>query len=344
MSQAIRLGILGAGWPGRKHAEGAKASGGYKLAAVADLIPARRQEVMSILGTAREMDDAADVIRDKAVDAVCIALPNHLHVELACAALRAGKHVLIEKPPAINAREARRIAAAAEKSGKVVLYAFQRRFGPTEQAANAAIARGYTGEVYHARAAWLRTRGIPVGTGWFFRKQQSGGGAMIDIGVHLLDLAWWLMGKPKPISVFAATHSKFAAASPDPAAYDVDDSAFALLRFENGRSLELAASWALNQPPQQQGTTCRLFGERGCVDVYTPDGAVIHRQFNPQGQSQSTALKPPRLVGHAALMRHFRECILGKAKPLIGPADGVAIMEMIDAIYRSAETGKSVSL
>lgn len=340
MSQAaVRLAIVGAGWPGGKHAEGAKASGGYKVVAVADLIPDRRAAVAGQAPGARELEEASSAIREKDVDAVTIALPNHLHAEVAVAALRAGKHVLIEKPPGASAKDARRVAAAAEKAGKVVLYALQRRFGGPEQAARQAITKGYAGEVYHARASWLRTRGVPAGTGWYGKKAESGGGAMIDLGSHLLDLAWWLMDQPKPQGVFAATHRRLGAAD---AGYDVEDAAFALIRFEGGRTLELSAAWALNQPPQQQGTQCRLFGTQGCVDVYTPAGAVIHRQFDARGQSKPTELKPPRLTGHAALMRHFRECILGKTKPLIGPAEGVTLMEIVEALYKSAETGKGV--
>jgi predicted dehydrogenase len=246
--------------------------------------------------------------------------------------------VLVEKPPGLNAREARRVASAATKSGKVLLYAFQRRFGGAEQSAKQAIARGYAGHLHHVRASWLRTRGVPHGTGWFGDKARSGGGAMIDLGCHMLDLAWWLMDQPKPLSVFAAAHL------PSDGARDVEDSAFALIRFEGGRSLELGAAWALNQPPQQQGTQCRLFGTEGCVDVYTPQGAVIYRQFDAKGQSKPTVLKPPRLTGHAALMRHYRDCILGKAQPLIGGAEGVVIMEILDAIYKSARSGKSVAV
>lgn len=338
-STSVRLGIAGAGWPGRKHAEGAKASGGFKITAVADLIPQRVAAITADHPHARAMDDAAALIREKDLDAVTLALPNHLHADLAVAALRGGKHVLIESPPALTAKDARRIAAAAEKVGKVVLYAFQRRFGGAEQSAAQAIGKGYAGEIYHMRAAWLRTRGVPAGTGWFGKRELSGGGAMIDLGVHLLDLAWWLAGQPKVQSVAAATHRRLGAAD---ASYNVEDSAFALIRFDGGRTLELSAAWALNQPPQQQGTQCRLFGTLGCVDVYTPQGAVIYRPYDAKGQSKPTALKPPRLVGHAALMRHFRECITGKSKPLVGPVEGVAVMEIVEAVYKSAETGKTI--
>src|SRR5207237_9054844 len=110
-------------------------------------------------------------------------------------------------------------------------------------------AQGCGGDVSHARAEWTRTRGSPVGTGWCTQKEKSGGGALMDVGFHMLDLGWYLLGQPKPLSVFGATHSKFAALA-GANSYDVDDAAFAVIRFEGGKSLELAESWGLNQPAQ----------------------------------------------------------------------------------------------
>lgn len=341
-SQSVRLGIIGAGWPGRKHAEGARGSGGYKLVGVADAIPDRRRQLMSEFGVSREYDDAEALLKDPEIDAVSIALPNDLHAETALAAFKAGKHVLLEKPPARNAREARKIAGAAGKAGKSLLYAFQRRFGPAEQAARQAVSKDYAGTIYHARAAWLRTRGVPEGTGWYTTQARSGGGAMIDLGVQMFDLAWALMGEPRPSHVFAVAQRRMAGLSSAPS--DVEDFAAAVVRFEGGATLELSAGWALNQPPQQQGALCRLFGESGCIDVYTPTGAVIYRQFDDKGQSKPTPLKPPKLAGHAALMRHFRDCVLGKAKPAVGAEAGVTLMEVVDAIYRSVQTGRSVEI
>jgi predicted dehydrogenase len=124
----------------------------------------------------------------------------------------------------------------------------------------------------------------------------------------------------------------------------VDDAAFALLRFDGGKTLELAASWALNQPPQQQGIVCRLYGDKGALDVYTPGGAVLYRNFSSKGDAKAAPLKPPRVVGHTSLMRHFRDCISGKSQPLIGAGEGLSLMQMIDAMYRSAESGKSVEV
>lgn len=344
MPQTLRVGIIGCGWPGEAHAKGYAAAGGFKLVAVADLIPQRRQKLSSQFGIERQYTDAKELLADKELDVISVCLPTAQHAPIAIAALRSGRHVLLEKPPALNAKQARQIEAAAAKAKKVLLYGLQRRFGPAEQAARQAIVRGYAGGVYHVRAQWLRTRGIPIGTGWFVQKAQSGGGAMIDIGVHMLDLAWYLLGQPGPISAFAVCHHKFAHLAPRNLKMDVEDSAYALIRFEGGKSLELAASWALNQPPQQQGTLCRVYGDKAAIDVYTPDGAMLHRDFDQKGQSQVTALPPPKISGHAAMARHFRQCILGKAKPLAGPVEGVALMQMIDAIYKSAQTGKSVKI
>src|SRR5947207_2838978 len=188
----------------------------------------------------RAANSARELIDDVDLDAVSVCLPNHLHAPMTIAALRAGKHVMCEKPPALSVAEARKMHKAATKAGRILLYSVQRRFGGHELAAKQAIAKGLAGDVYHARATWMRTRGIPMGTGWFTEKCRSGGGALIDIGVHMLDLAWYLLGQPKPISAYGVTHQKFRSIVATERTFDVEDAAFALLRFEGGKSLELA--------------------------------------------------------------------------------------------------------
>ena len=163
----IRVGIIGGGWPGQAHAKGYAAAGGFKIAAIADLIPSRREKFLSEHPSAKQFADAGELLAEKDIDAVSVCLPNHLHAPITIAALKAGKHVLCEKPPALNATEAKKIESAATKANKIVMYSVQRRFGGAEQAARQAIDKGYAGEVYHARGTWMRTRGIPIGTGWF---------------------------------------------------------------------------------------------------------------------------------------------------------------------------------
>ena len=344
MAETTRVGIIGAGWPGAAHARGYLTAGGFKLAAVADLIPERRKKLMAEFQIPREYGDAKDLINDREIDAVSVCLPNHLHAPVAQLALRMGKHVLVESPPAVSAAEARKIDTAAKKYNRVLLYALQRRFGGHEQAAKLAVAKGFAGDVYHVRAVWTRTRGIPLGTGWYTKRDESGGGALIDVGAHMLDLAWHLLGQPKPVSAYGVAHRRFAALVPKDVPFDVEDQAFAVVRFEGNKSIELAASWTINQPPNQNGTVCRVYGDQGVVEVYTPQGATLYRDFKPDGTGKHNPLKPPKTVHHTAMMRHFKDCIAGRATPVAGGPEGVALMQMVQAIYKSSESGKSVTI
>jgi predicted dehydrogenase len=337
MSQPIRLAILGAGATGKAHASGAKEAGGFKLAAVADLIPARLTALASQFSIPQSVADAEKVVIDPNVDAVCICLPTHLHAPVSIAALKAGKHVLIENPPASSLKDTKAIAKAAEKYGKVVLYSAVRRFGAAEQSAKQAIDKAYAGKIYHARATWLRTRGVPRGTGWYDQPEKSGGGAVVDLALPIIDLLLHLLGDAKPQSVYAVSHNRLEKLA-------VEEAGALLMKFTDGTSAEITCSWALNQPPGQSGTTFRLAGETGAIDLYTPQGPTLYRGFDAKGQSKATPMKQPRVAGHAALLRHFKDCIQSKAAPIVGPAQGVQLMEIAEAIYKSIASGKSVEI
>lgn len=340
VARGLKVAIIGAGWPGAAHARGYQSAGGYELYAVADLIPQRRDELGEQFAISRRYASADEALRDPGVEVVSICLPNHLHAQYAAAALKAGKHVVCETPPATSVGEVKRMAAAATKAGKVLLFSLQRRFGGCEQAARQAVARGLMGQVYHVRAAWMRTRAVPSGTGWYGKQEYAGGGAMADLGLQMLDLAWDLLGNPQPLDVYAANHRALNRASD----FEVEEAGFALIRFEGDRSLELSASWAMNQPPQQNGAVCRACGTQGALEVYTPHGATLYRDFDPAGKCRAISLKGPTMLHHAALMRHLRACISGKAQPQSGVDRAMVLMEMLQAIYKSARTHRSVSL
>ena len=344
MSQATRAAIAGGGWPGVMHSKGYAAAGGWQVTAVADPIPQRRAALAEGWAKARQLADAEEIVRDPGVDAVSVCLPTHLHVATAAAALKAGKHVIVEPPPGLSASEAKRLATAASKADRVLAYGFQRRFGGAELAAAQAIEKGYVGDAYHARATWMRGRGVPVGTGWYTDRARAGGGALADLGLHMLDLAWHLLGRPTPTTAFAITHRRFAELAPADAAHDVEDAAFALLKFDGGRSLELGVSWAINQAPGQNGTACRVYGTTGAVEVYTPAGPVLYRAAGKSPDMKPTALKQPKVVGHAAMLRQFREAVQGRARAAVDAEQGVVLMQMVEALYRSAETGRSVEV
>lgn len=196
MAESFRVGIIGAGWAGLTHARGYTAAGGYKIESVCDPIPSRVAAFKKEFATAREIDTAEALIKDPGLEVISLCLPTDLHGVYAVKALRSSKHVVVETPPSTDVKGMRAMLRAAEKAGKVLLPAFQRRYGAHEAAARQAIDKGYIGDAYHARATWHRPSGIPQGaraanatTGWYTDPARSGGGAMIDLGLPMLELA-----------------------------------------------------------------------------------------------------------------------------------------------------------
>ena len=336
MAKPIRLGVAGFGASGRAHAQAAR-EGGFALVSVADLIPERLAAAKIAGAPQTAVADADALVADPSIEAIAICLPTHLHLPLATAALKAGKHVLLELPPTPTAKDAKVLARVAEKAGKVLMYSGIRRYGGAEQSARQAIEKGYVGPVYHARLTALRTRGVPQGTGWYRERDKSGGGAVIDLALPLIDLLLDLTTPAKVATVFAIAHHKLTG-------LDVEESASILIKFDNRASAEVSVSWALNQPGVQAGTVFRLAGENGAVDVYTPQGPTVYRAFDAKGQSKATPLKQPKVVGHAAMLRRFRSAILGESQPSPGPADGVTLMTIIEAIYKSIAAGRAVEV
>ena len=335
MAKPIRLAVAGFGASGKAHAAAAR-DGGFALAAVADLIPDRLAAAKAA-GALATVEDATALIADPSVDAIAVCLPTHLHLPLATAALKAGKHVLIELPPTPTSKDAKALARVAEKADRVLMYAAHRRFGGAEQSARQAIEKGYVGPVYHARLSALRTRGVPQGTGWYHERNKSGGGAVVDLALPLIDLLLYLTAPAKVASVFALAHHKLTG-------LDVEESASILLKFDNRASAEISVAWALNQPASQAGTVFRLAGEHGAVDVYTPQGPTVYRAFDAKGQAKATPLKQPKVVGHAAMLRQFRSAIVGESKASPGPGDGVTLMTLAEAVYKSVAAGRSVEV
>jgi predicted dehydrogenase len=344
MSRKLKVGIAGAGWPGQAHARGYAVAGGYEIVAVADLIPERRKRLISEFPQAREFAGYEEMLRQCDLDVVSVCLPTAMHAEAVLACLKSGRHVLCETPPVLHAGQLRSLSRATQRSGKLVQFAFQRRFGAAEQATRQAVSKGYAGAPYHVRAAWMRTRAIPRGTGWYTDRAQSGGGALADLGVHLLDLGWLLLDQPAASTAFAVSHQRFRALVPETDRYDVEDATFALVRFVNGATLELSVAWAINQPPSQSGTLLRVHGDAGAIDVYTSTGPVLWRGFDGKSEPRSTVLPQPKLAGHAAMARHFRSAIDGKTTTCPSLDEAAAVMCLLDALRQSAQSGRSVAV
>jgi predicted dehydrogenase len=272
------------------------------------------------------------------VDAVSVCLPNFLHAPVALAALKGGKHVLSEKPPTMTAAEAGEIVDEAARRTLVYMYITQRRYSAEADEAARLIASGRLGDVYHAEAAWRRTSGIPIGAGgWFVDKARSGGGAFIDIGVHMLDIAWFLLGCPRPVCVQGAMHSRFGHAVPAGTKYDVDDFGAALISLEGGKTILVQASWALQQEKDEH--YAKVYGTKGGLD-FSP--------FTVYSTSETgQTVERPRLMrvdGFSANVGHFVDVVRGEAEPRTKAVHALHLMQMLEGAYASAAGARAVTV
>jgi predicted dehydrogenase len=278
---------------------------------------------------------------------VSIATPNKFHAPLTIAALEAGCHVLCEKPMAMSADEARAMLAAAEKAGKRLMINFSYRFSEQSQALKDRVDAGELGDVYFARTVWHRRRGLPKFGGWFGQKGLSGGGPLIDLGVHRLDLALWLMGYPKPVWVMGSTYNPIATAlaEKEGVPYDVEDLAVGLIRFENGATLEVEASWATNIKERELMETRLLGTEGGLVQRNLNETYEFEAElyFERNGAHYYMKLHAPRKRRLNA-MYHLIESIVNDTPHIARGEEGLLVMEILDAIYKSAEEGRPVQI
>lgn len=340
----LRCGVIGLGI-GRSHIAGYQSHPSAEVAAVADLDEARLHTVADEYGVPARYQSPEEMLAKERLDVVSVATPNKLHKPLTIAAMRAGCHVLCEKPMAMSATEGRAMLAEAEKTGKLLMINFSYRFREEVLALKRAADRGEFGRVYFARTVWHRRRGMPRFGGWFGQKALAGGGPLIDLGVHRVDLALWLMGYPKPEWVMAGAYSEIApvVAKREGKQFDVEDLAAAMVRFENGAMLEVEASWAANISEKELMET-RLFGtEGGCVHRNTNAGyefeAVVFAERGGDHYDMKIQ-RPAPAPGRA--MHHFVESIVQGTPHDATGEEGLIVMELLDAIYKSAAQKKPV--
>jgi predicted dehydrogenase len=348
MMDIIRVGVIGLGI-GRHHIRGYQSHPAAEVVAIADLDEARLASVGAEYGIKGRYNSAEQLLAETELDVVSVATPNNVHKTLTCAALEAGSHVLCEKPMALNAAEGREMLAAAQKAGKRLMIDFSYRFGEQSQALKAQVDSGVLGEIYFARTLWHRRRGLPRFGGWFGQKAMSGGGPLIDLGVHRLDLALWLMGYPKPVWVLGSTYNPIAGAlaKEQGVQFDVEDLAVALIRFENGATLELEASWAAHIQEHEWMET-RLLGTQGGLiqrnknETYEFEAELY---FDRQGRQYDLKLHPPRRrPPESNAMYHFIESIVTDTPHMATGEEGLLVMEILDAIYASAEQGRPIHI
>lgn len=317
-----------------------------EVVALCDANPERLEKVANEYSVPTRYTSFEKMLADEKLDAVSICTPNALHADMAIAALDRGLHVHCEKPMAVSAARAREMEAAGRKNKRVLMIGFQRRFGAGAQFLKRYIADGGLGEIYFARATWVRRRGIPGLGGWFTTKALSGGGALIDIGVHVLDLALWFMGYPQARSVSASVGSRFGSrmvtdgvraggtrfqAAPPPGTrmtFDVDDYAFAHVDFGSGRSMSVEASWAGNI--KRDRMEVELWGEKAGATLY-PLEIFAEQGGSPVDITPSL----PVVIEHEASTRHFINVVQGREQLVCLPSEGVSGIELIEKIYEA---------
>lgn len=345
----LNVGIIGTGWPGQQHALAMGQIAEAGLYACAEVDAERRSAFEKQFQPEKSFASYEPLLRDPSLDAAIICLPNFLHFPASLAALQAGKHVLCEKPPTLNAAEMKVLREEANKRKLLYYFSRQFRFTPAMRMAKETIEKGRLGQIYYASATFIRSRGIPVGIGnWFTEKKRSGGGALIDIGIHALDAVWYLMGSPRPVSISAKVFRNFDHLANVPV-FDVEDAAFAFIRFENGAVVQLETSWAGNLtddvPPRQ------YFGQELVNSViYGTKGSVRLRPLtlfeDRDGQVVSVPLEASEdePSGFVFQLRNFFKAINGEAVPVNNADQAVALMEIIDGVYASSELGREVPI
>ncbi|WP_226793491.1 Gfo/Idh/MocA family protein [Bacillus sp. B1-b2] len=337
----LRYGIIGAGSNAeRKHLNNYMNIPNVELVSICDVNIESANRLANKYNITNIYNDYMEMLVNEELDLISVCTPNYTHEEITIQALMQGIHVHCEKPLAVNADSAKKIVEAKNKSGKLVMVGLNNRFTKEALTLKSFIDRGCLGEIYRAKAGWSRRSGIPGRGTWFTNKDFAGGGVMIDLGVHYLDLALYLMGMPNPTYVTGSTYNHFNNSTNRNrngyrgnlnGVFDVEDTAIGFMGLNNGASVQFEFSWASNI--EKDVTKIELLGTKG-------GASLINGELKIYSEIADTCVNiTPILDSTSHLMNefdHFVQCIL-HGEELISPAEhGVYMMEIIDQFYESA--------
>jgi len=352
----LRVGIIGCGGiANNKHMPAIKTAGFANMVAFCDIIKERAEKAAKDFGSeaANVYTDYQELLKEE-LDAVYVCTPNRSHALITVAALYAGKNVMCEKPMALNYEEARSMLEAEKETGKILTIGYQNRYRSDSQYLKQECEAGTLGEVYYAKAKAIRRRAVPT-WGVFLNEYEQGGGPLIDIGTHALDLTLWTMDNYKPKYAVGTTYRKLnqdtdqgnAFGQWKPEEFTVEDSAFGFIVMENGATITLEASWALNTLDVLEASTV-LCGTKAGADMQ--DGLRINgvkhdRHFVTKPQFEAGGVDffggkntSPEVIEQTV----FANAILGKGKLTVLPEQAAVVTRILDAIYESAKTGKPI--
>lgn len=348
----LKVGIIGTGGIAEVHMRSYAANPEVEMYAICDLMEERAAEKAKQYGISKVYTDFREMLNDPELEAVSICTPNNWHAPISIAAINAGKHVLVEKPLCKTVEEALEVEKAVRANDRVLQVGFVRRYGSNTKIVNRFIEAGEIGEVYYAKASCIRRIGNPGG--WFSDEKRSGGGPLIDLGVHVIDLCWYLMGRPKVKTISGNTYKKlgnrshiqnlaqYRAADYTPDANNVEDMANALIRFENGASLLVDVSFTLHAKKDE--ITVKMYGDKGGVEL-EPELSFITEKYNtilnidPQINNKGFDF----IAGFQDEIDHFIDMCFGRKETLSPVEDGVEMMKILCGIYESAEKGTEIS-
>ena len=351
VSKLLKVGVVGVGGISKAHMPGWAASEQAEVIAGSDISAQSLEKWGARYGVSRLVSDPAELFKDPDIDIIDVCTPNRYHAPLAIAALNAGKHVLCEKPLAPTPAEIRQMIEARDRSGKLLMTAQHYRFRGDSQALKAELSTGVLGEIYHARSWMLRRALLPVRPGFIYEKH-SGGGPTIDVGVHILDLALWLMDSPQPVAVsgvakapLAKREGAFSAWGLDlvPQDMDVEDFAAAFVRFENGATLILETSWLLHHDAMDEDPHIWLYGtEGGC---HWPTTKILETNYKTrQFYNRFLQLTQDKMEPHALECVAFAQAVAEGAPSPVPAEQSLQVQAILDGVYRSQAEGREVRI
>ncbi|MCU6796324.1 Gfo/Idh/MocA family oxidoreductase [Paenibacillus sp. WQ 127069] len=357
MSNVVKVGIIGCGGIANgKHLPSLSKLGTVELVAFCDIVVEKAHEAAKQYGVAgaKVYEDYTELLKDGSIDVIHVCTPNDSHAEISIAALESGKHVMCEKPMAKTAADARRMVEVAKRTGKKLTVGYNNRFRPDSLYLKQVASNGDLGDIYFAKAHAIRRRAVPT-WGVFLDEEKQGGGPLIDIGTHALDLTLWVMDNYEPKAVLGTTFHKLsqkenaanAWGSWDPKKFTVEDSAFGMITMKNGATIILESSWALNTLDVKEAK-CTLSGTEGGADM--EDGLRLN------GEKHSRLYKNQIELGTKGVdfydgkqesmqdteLRLWIDAVINDTQPIVTPEQACVVSEILEAIYESAKTGKAV--